>query len=134
MNRAGTVVSLFLCWVFPLGLSAQAPPDFVQAARARDEAIDKVDIATWERLTATNFTVVNDIGRFLTRAERIAEFKNAKPAASPSVCGQEQIVLFANGAAATRRCLTAGSWWLEVWVKSASGWQAVAVQGTPAAK
>lgn len=133
MKKRHIVIVLVACCV-PLIVKGQAPGDLAQAARARDLAIDKVDVTTWERLTAPDFTVVNETGRLLTRTERIAEFKKMKPAASPSTCGQERIVMFASGNAATRRCLSEGNWWIEVWAKSGSGWQAVAVQGTRAAK
>ena len=134
MKRIGNVLVLMLCFVLPIALTGQAPADLVQAARARDAAIDKVDVATWQRFTAPEFTVVNDAGRLLTLAERITELKQSKPVASPTPCGQERITMFANGTAATRRYRCGATWWLDVWVKSASGWQALAVQGTPAAK
>jgi hypothetical protein len=76
---------------------------------------------------------VNETGHHLTRAERVAEMKKSKPAA-PTPCVQERITMTANGAGAVHRCLSDGVWWIYVWTKSASGWQALAVQGTPAAK
>jgi hypothetical protein len=133
MSRPRCVIAILICSIPMLG-RAQAPPDLVQAARARDQAIDKIDVATWDRLTAPDFTVVLETGRLVTRAERIVEFKKQKPVTTPSVCAQERIVMFANGNAATRRCVDGGIQWLEVWAKSPSGWQTVAVQGTPTAK
>jgi len=132
MTRTYLVAALLLCTA-PVVVAAQAPADLVQAAHARDQAVDKVDVATWERLTAPEFTVVNETGHLLTRAERIAELRKAKPAPSPIPCGQERIAMLANGNAAVRRCLS-GVWWTDVWVKSGTGWQVVAVQGTPAGK
>ncbi len=134
MKRMGIAVVLVLCVVLPMVVTGQAPADLVQAVAARDTAIDKADLATWQRLTASQFTVVNDAGRLLTLAERIAELKQTKPAAKPTPCSQEQFTMFANGTTATRRYRCGATWWLDVWVKSASGWQAVAVQGTPAAE
>ena len=133
MKRVAIVLALVF-FVLPMVLAGQAPADLVQAVRARDTAIDKVDVATWQRLTASEFTVVNDTGRLLTLAERIAELKQTKPVASPTPCGQEKFTMLANGTAATRRYRCGATWWLDVWVKSASGLQALAVQGTPAAK
>lgn len=134
MKRIGIAVVLVLCVVLPMAVTGQAPADLVQAVAARNAAIDKVDVPTWQRLTGSQLTVVNDAGRLLTLAERIAELKQTKPAANPTSCSQEQFTMFANGTVATRRYRCGATWWLDVWVKSASGWQAVAVQGTPAAK
>jgi hypothetical protein len=120
--------------IVPLVLAAQAPADLPQAIKLRDQAIDKADTATWERLTAPNFTGVDATGHRFTRAERLVELKQQKPAASASSCGQERVTLFANGMAATRTCLADGVWWLDVWMKSSLGWQVVAVQGTPTTK
>lgn len=115
-------------------VAAQVPADLTQAIKARDQAVGKVDVPAWERLTATGFTVVDDNGHRFTRAERLTDFKKTKPAGSPGVCGQERTAMFANGTTATRTCLIDGTWWLDVWVKGATGWQVVAVQGTRAAK
>ncbi len=112
------------------GSGAPAPAELVKAAHDRDEAVDKADTATWDRLTTPDFTVVDDSGRSMSRAERIAEIKGTKPAASPNPCQQEQFKVYGN--AATRRCLDRNAWWLESWVKSDQGWRAAAIQGTAA--
>lgn len=98
-----------------------------QAMRTRDASIDEVDVATW-RLTASDFTVVNDGGRLLTLAERIAELKQAKPVSSPTAHTQERVTMFANGTGATRRYRCGATLWPDVWVKSTSGWQVLAAQ------
>jgi hypothetical protein len=134
MNRRRLAILLLLCPAVPCTLAGQTPADLVQAMRARDQAVDKADVAAWERLTAPEFTNVTETGHLLTRAERVAELKNTKPATTPSICAQEQITMFARGSAATRRCLDGGVWWISVWAKSDSGWRVIAVQGTPAAK
>ena len=128
------LAALVLCCA-PVLVEGQAPPDLVKAIKARAEAVDKVDVATWERYTTSRFTVVQPTGNLLTRADRVAELKQAKPAASPTPCTSERITMFAGGVGATRRCLdAAGAWWLEVWTKAGSQWEVVAVQGTTAAK
>ena len=134
MNRRRLAILLLLCPAVPCTLAGQTPADLVQAMRARDQAVDKADVAAWERLTAPEFTLVTETGQLLTRADRVAELKKATPAASPSICDQEQITMFARGSAATRRCLDGGIWWIAVWAKSDSGWRVVAVQGTSAPK
>ncbi len=137
MIRTHILTALLLCCapVFVGAQSpAQAPPDLVKAIQARSDAVDKVDAATWERFTTSRFTVVGPDGRRLTRAERLAELRQAKPAATPSACSSERITMFAGGTAATRQCLDGGTWWIEVWTKTGQQWQVVAVQGTTAAK
>jgi hypothetical protein len=106
-----------------------APTDLVKAAHDRDEAVDKADSATWDRLTTPDFTLVDDSGRFMSKAERIAEIKASKPAASTNPCQQEQFQVY--GSVATRRCRDRNTWWLESWVKSDEGWRVAAIQGTP---
>jgi hypothetical protein len=126
----------------------------IQAVRAPDQAIEEGEIATWERFTARELMAVDDAGHLLTRAGHLTALRRAQlswltsqpliyidgirvanvGSGTPSTCGQEYVAMLANGRVATRRCLKGTSWWLEVWEKSATGWQAVAVQGTAAAK
>lgn len=121
----GVVVALLQLSVH---LVAQAPADLLKAARERDQAVDKADAAMWDRLTADDFTVVYETGQLLTKAERIAELRKSKPDSSLSPCQQEQIKVY--GDTAVRRCLDGGARMIEVWVKSAPGWRAAAVQVT----
>jgi hypothetical protein len=134
MSRTWIIVVAVLACLAPAAVGGQAPADLREAFRLRDQAIDKIDVATWVRLTAPDFTVVTEKGRLLTRAERIEVFKSDTPAASPSVCAEERITMFANGNAAVRACRSGDTWWNETWEKAASGWRAVAVQGTPISK
>ena len=134
MHTRCLAILLLLYPAVPFTLAGQVPADLVEAVRARSQAVDKADVPAWERLTAPEFTNVTETGRLLTRAERVAELKKAKPAATPSTCAHEQITMFAKGNGATRRCLDNGVWWIAIWTKSDSGWRVVAVQGTPAAK
>lgn len=133
MHRIQILVALLVCSA-PVVVAGQAPADLIKATQARDQAIAKVDVPAWERLTAPGFTVVNKTGHLLTRVERIAELKETTPADSVTPSAQEGITTFANGRAAVRRRLSDGVWWTEIWEKSGSGWRVVAVQGTPAAK
>jgi hypothetical protein len=130
MSITGRILVATLFAVAGTTVFAQAPADLAKAAHDRDQAVDKADSATWDRLTADDFTVVNESGRLLTRAERLAEIRKSKPSA-PAPCLQEQFKVY--GDTAVRRCVTADLSWLEVWVKSAQGWRAAAVQGTKSA-
>src|SRR5689334_7805631 len=103
--RRPHVLAALVVMATPLTLAAQIPADLAQAIKARDQTIDKVDLATWERLTASDFTLVDEKGRRLTRAERVSEFKKATPATTASICGQQRTTMFAGGTTATRTCL-----------------------------
>ena len=89
---AVALMALTACNPLNTGTAAQstAPPDLAKAAHDRDEAVDKADSATWDRLTTPDFTLVDDSGRFMSKVERIAEIKASKPAVSPNPCQQEQ--------------------------------------------
>jgi hypothetical protein len=129
--------ALVLCAFTPAAMKGQAgavPPDLIKAMDAWTAAIDKADVAAWERLTTRHWTAVNATGQLVTRDDRIAQLKTMKPAEAPSTCGADRVTVFASGNAATRRCLTGGNWRLEVWTNSGDGWKVVAVQVTPAAK
>ena len=135
--KTSTVVVALVLSAAPRSYTTQSfppPTDLVQAAKSRDAAIDKVDVPTWERLTAAEFTTVDETGHFMTRAERLAQFKKGKPSATPNTCTQPKFTVFASGTAAVRRCLDGGVWWTDVWAKTSSGWQVVAIQGTVAAR
>ena len=76
-------VAFTLSCLVPSAIAAQVPADLREAMRARDEAVVKADAATWDRLTADDFTVVLADGTLLTKAERLAQFKTQQ-AMSPA--------------------------------------------------
>lgn len=90
------------------------------------------NVAVWERLTRPDFTVVNEHGHHMSRAERVAELKATKPAPVSTDYAQEHVTMYGN--TAVRRYRQTSVWWIEVWVKSGAEWRAAAVQGTPAEK
>jgi len=114
---------------------AQVPADLREAMRARDEAVAKADAATWDRLTADDFTVVQADGILMTKAERLAQFKTQQ-AMTPQPARQEQIKQY--GDIFVRRALvhvrSGDAWVLDIWVKDAKGWRVAAVQVTSAKK
>jgi ketosteroid isomerase-like protein len=114
---------------------AQVPADLREAMRARDEAVAKADAATWDRLTADDFTVVQADGILMTKAERLAQFKTQQ-AMTPQPARQEQIKHY--GDIFVRRALvhvrSGDAWVLDIWVKYATGWRVTAVQVTSAKK
>src|SRR5687768_13189166 len=69
---------LVVCLLPGAGI-AQAPSDLQEAMRQRTDAVVNADAATWERLTADDFTVVLANGTFLTKGQRLALLKTEKP-------------------------------------------------------
>jgi len=128
-------------YTFPLALalsclcsnliSAQAPPQLQEAMRLRTQAVGKADAATWDRLTAPDFTVVLADGRMMDKAERLALLKTQKPVRRKPP-QQEQIKHYDE--TFVRRFLGNNGWVLEVWTKDGGKWRVSAVQVTPAAE
>ena len=58
---------------------AQVPADLQKTMDERDHAVSNIDVATWDRLTADDFTLVDNTGTFMTKAQRIAQLKTEKP-------------------------------------------------------
>ena len=115
----------------PGSIAAQVPAELQEAMQARDQAVAKVDAATWDRLTADDFTVVGQDGILMTKAERLAQFKTQSPTtAMPHL--QEQIKHYSD--VFVRRFRRGDLWILDVWVKDAGGWRVAAVQVSTAKK
>ena len=133
-TRSTRWVVPLLC-LLPTGVAAQVPAELRDAMRARDLAVAKADVATWDRLTTQNFTVVTPDGTMLTKAERLAQLKQQKPDTLRSVL-QEQVTRYGDTAVRRmRRTSGAGEVWImDVWVKDARGWRVAAVQVTPVKK
>ena len=153
MRSARLVLSLLLSPAVPLALAGQVPADLVRAGQLRDRAIQVGDGAAWGQFTTSDFTLVDRTGRLLTRAEQLVQIRSVQrvelanrpliyidgiraddsvEGGESSACSELNFVLFARGNGATRRCYTSGGLKLEVWTKTASGWQAIAVQYSPA--
>jgi hypothetical protein len=137
MSRVVTFrLALAVSCLIPSPLVAQVPADLRDLMRTRDEAIAKADAATWDRLTAADFTVVLADGILRTTADRLAQFAKQQ-AATQAPVQQEQIQPY--GDVVVRRSLrnipnTGAAWILDVWVKDAKGWRVAAAQVTSAKK
>ncbi len=124
-------VVAFLCLVAGPVL-AQVPADLQKTMDERDQAVAKIDVATWDRLTADDFTLVDDTGAFMTKAQRLAQFKTQKP--TPYTAPQ-RVQVKKYGDAYVRRFLNGGNLWvLDIWVRQPAGWRVAAVQTTTAKK
>jgi hypothetical protein len=132
MSRARVIQVAFTlsCLISPT-LVAQVPPELQAAMQARDEAITKADAATWDRLTADDFTVVTLDGTLMTKAERLAQLKTQK---ATTRVPPQNVQVKHYGDVFVRRFRTGDAWILDIWVKGAKGWRAAAVQVTPAKK
>ena len=132
MSRAHMLGLAFaVSCVVPSTMAAQVPADLQEAMRARDQAVSTADAATWDRLTADDFTVVLADGTLMTKAERLAQIKTEK-ATTPVPLEQVQIKRY--GDVFVRRFRTGEVWVLDIWVKDARGWRVAAVQVTTAKK
>jgi len=127
-NRAlGLPLVAMLC--IATSAHAQAPADLSAAMGARDSAISKVDAATWDRLTASSFTVVQDDGVMMSKAERLAQLKTQKPTPfTPRL--RETVTRY--GDTYLARYLSGGTWEIELWIREDGRWKVAAVQITTA--
>jgi hypothetical protein len=111
---------------------AQVPAELQDAMRQRSQAVVSADAATWDGLTADDFTVVLPNGTLLTKQQRLALLKKEKPRRQTAL-QQEQIKHY--GETYVHRFLGDRGWVLEVWTKDDAGkWRVSAVQVTTAAK
>ena len=110
---------------------AQVPADLQKTMDERDQAVAKLDAATWDRLTADDFTLVDETGTFMTKAQRLAQIKTQKPA-PPTTPQRLQVKRY--GDAYVRRFLSGNIWVLDIWVRQPAGWRVAAVQVTTAKK
>ncbi len=127
-------LAVALSCLIPCAMAAQVPAELKEAMRTRDQAGQTADTATWDRLTADDFTVVLADGTLQTKAERLAQLKTQ--ATTPVPPRQEQIKHY--GDVFVRRALrpsgTRDIWVLDIWVKDAGGWRVAAAQVTTAKK
>ena len=130
MMRTLKLTLVALGWIASVA-TAQTPAVLRAAMGARDSAIAKVDAAAWDGLTASAFTVVQEDGVMMTKAERLTQFKAQKPTPfEPRT--RERVVRY--GDAYVARYLSGGAWILELWVREDGRWKAAAVQVTTAKK
>ena len=54
---------------------AQVPADLQKTMEERDQAVAKADAAVWDRLTSDDFTLVDETGSFMNKAQRLATAK-----------------------------------------------------------
>jgi uncharacterized protein (TIGR02246 family) len=119
--------ALCVLFVAPSLVRAQVPADLQAAMRARNVALAQADAATWDRLTADNFTLIVPSGKVLTKAERLPQIKAQQPTAPVSLRNETVQV---SGTLAVQRFQVGDSWVSQVWKKDRAGWRVNAVQVT----
>src|SRR5262245_57312297 len=131
MTVARVACLMVLMFIVVDGANAQVPADLQKAMAERDQAIAKADASTWDRLTADEFTLVDETGNFMNKIQRLAQLKTEKPAPAPA---PQRVQTRGYGDAYVRRFLSGDIWVLDVWVRQPAGWRVVAVQVTTAKK
>ena len=131
MTRARITCFVALVCLAASHVVAQVPADLQKTMEERDQAVAKADAATWDRLTADDFTLVDETGTFMTKAQRLAQIKTQKP--TPSTAPQ-RVQVKRYGDAYARRFLGGDTWVLDIWVHQPAGWRVAAVQVTTAKK
>ena len=101
------------------------PAELREAMQARLEAVWKKDTATWNSLTAEEFTVVVPEGVLLNKKDRMAGMKNENP---QSVHAIEQEKVLTYGETVVRRFIDENEWVLEVWIKQNGDWKVLTTQ------
>ena len=124
MLKSTILVMTLLC-TLAVATEPTIPTELREAMRARHEAFCKIDMATWSRLTADEFTVVVPDGRLLTKSERMAALKNEAPR---PVAAVQKETIHRYGNTVVRRFNDDNKWILEIWVRKEGMWQVVAAQ------
>jgi ketosteroid isomerase-like protein len=106
------------------------PPALLTAMQQRTLAVQRADAATWDRLTADNFTLVTAGGSLVTRAERLAEIRATKPDTT-AVPKPDQETVQMYGTSAVQRTRLQNAWVTLSWTRERSGWRVTAAQVTP---
>src|SRR5947208_10000426 len=120
-------MAFILVLLAPSVASAQVPAALRTAIETRGAAVTKADSATWDRLTAENFTLIVPSGRVLTKAERLAQLKQQQPTTATP---REHETVQVGGNLAVQRFKSGNSWVEEVWAKDRRGWRVNSVQIT----
>jgi ketosteroid isomerase-like protein len=122
------VAAVALLVLLPPVVRAQVAADLRSAMQARAVATASADVATWDRLTADNFTLVSGDGRVVTKGERIADLKAQQPA-TPTPLESETVQTYGN--VALQRFKNGGAVVQLVWAKTRGAWRVTSAQVTP---
>ncbi len=125
MLSKSTVLPIVVLLVLPVLSAAPVEPELREVMRARLEAVWKKDAATWDRLTADEFTIVLPDGKLQNKTGRLAALRAEKPQAAHALRhGQIQ----AYKETILHRFIDIDEWVLEVWARQNGVWRVVAAQ------
>lgn len=131
MKNPAVVLSAFAVAALVTPCAAQTvPPALRTAMQQRTLSVQRADAATWDRLTADNFTLVNADGRLVTKADRLAQIRATKPDTTP-VPKPDQETVQMYGTSAVQRSRLQSVWVTLSWTRERSGWRVTAAQLTP---
>src|SRR5438477_5249141 len=130
MKTPIAVAALAAVLVVPCIAQSRVPADLQTAMKQRADALARADAATWGRLTADNFVVVNGNGIVQTKAERIAQIKAGQPN-GPGTAEHETVQMYGTTAVQRFQSTRNGIWVAFVWAKDRNGWRVSFAQVTP---
>jgi uncharacterized protein (TIGR02246 family) len=129
MKTPSALFSAFALAVLVTPCAGQSVPrDLQTAMQQRRLATSRADVATWDRLTSNDFTLVTAYGRLMTKAQRLAQLRTEQPDTSTPKFEQETVQVHAN--AAIQRYRVGGAWVTLTWNKEAGGWRVGSAQVT----
>ena len=106
----------------------RVPPDLRKAMDQRIAAVAQADVATWDRLTADNFVLIQPDGTTRTKAERLVALRAAQPGPAAVVTNEHVLML---GNTAVQRYQTPGTWVLAIWTMNRGMWRVTLAQTSP---
>jgi uncharacterized protein (TIGR02246 family) len=130
MKTPTAVAALVAVLVVPCVSQTRVPADLQTAMKQRADALARADAATWGRLTADKFVVVNGSGIVQTKAERIAQLRAGQPN-GPSSAEHETVQMYGTTALQRFQSVRNGIWVTFVWSKARNGWRVAFAQVTP---
>ena len=106
----------------------RVPPDLRKAMDQRIAALAQADVATWDRLTADNFVLIQPDGTTRTKFERLVQMRAAPPGPATVVTNEHVLML---GNTAVQRYQTPGTWVLTIWTMNRGMWRVTLAQASP---
>lgn len=120
--------TLFLAVLAVTQAQTRVPPDLRKAMDQRIAAVSQADVATWDRLTADNFVLIQPDGTTRTKADRLVQLRAAQPGPATVVTNEHVLML---GNTAVQRYQTPGTWVLTIWTMNRGMWRVTLAQASP---
>lgn len=120
--------TLLLACVVVAQAQTRVPPDLRRAMDQRIAAVAQADVATWDRLTADNFVLIQPDGTARTKAERLVQLRATQPGPATVVTNEHVLML---GNTAVQRYQIPGTWVLTIWTMIRGMWRVTLAQASP---